>query len=181
MARTSVMWWPWVQRQLNARRWRPADLAREIRKRGGGPDESVIGRWKNRGSQPTRESVRIVAEVFHRDVREALVAAGLATAKEMAAPWGNPLGLDLMTVPDEALAEEVLARESLAEEVLARLARRGLRQHQPVAASIGAATGRTTIPTSSSASSRHTVPTDTEPAPPTSEEDEGAEVDAHCA
>jgi hypothetical protein len=172
MARTSEMWWPWLQRQLDARDWRPADLAREIRTRiGHGPDESVIGRWKNKGSAPTRESVIAVAEALHVDVRKALIAAGMVTASELDAPWADPSRVDLTSVPDEALAEEVLTR----------LVRRTNRRHQPAAASIGVATGRTTMATSSSEGSRHSVPTDSESAPPSSGEGEGAEVDAHCA
>lgn len=169
MARTSHMWWPWVQRNLDARGWKPADLAREIRAElGHGPDESVIGRWRNKGATPTRESVRAVAAVFHRDVREALVAAGLVTARELDAAWADPSRIDLTIVPDEALAEEVAAR------LVRRTVRSPRRPRQPATAN-----GRTTIaPTS--ADSRHAVPADAEMAPPLSEESEGA-VNADCA
>jgi hypothetical protein len=169
MAQTSAMWWPWVQRQLNARDWRPADLAREIRKLGGGPDESVIGRWKNKGATPTRESVIAVAKAFHCDrdgVRRALIAAGLVTAREFDAPWADPMKVDLTTVPDEALAKEVVAR----------LVRRAARQP--------AANGpsRTTIATTDPGGTRHTVPAETTTAPPSSGEDERAGTNVeHCA
>lgn len=109
MARLTSPWWQWVQRNLDALGWTAADLARAVQlEAGDGPDESVIGRWKNRGAEPTIESIRAVARVFHRDFREALIASGKVTADELNAPWARRS--DLATVPDDALALEVQAR-----------------------------------------------------------------------
>jgi hypothetical protein len=188
------MWWPWVQRQLDARGWVPADLAREIRKRGGGPDESAIGRWKNKGSAPTRESVRAVTAVFRCDrdgVRKAKIAAGLVTADDLDAPWPDLSRLDapwpdlsridLTAVPDEALAEQM---KELADEVAARLTRRAPRPLHPATATANGA-NHTMIATTTGGASRHIIPAaETESVPPSSGEDEGTglSIDAgHCA
>jgi hypothetical protein len=116
MARTSsrsarsATWWPWVQRLLDARGWTPADLSRATSGQGR-IDESVIGRWKNHGSRPEIESVRIVAKVFGRDIREAIVRAGFVTAKELNAAWPDLSEEDLAAgLSDDALIEEVRSR-----------------------------------------------------------------------
>jgi hypothetical protein len=188
MARSAPMWWPWVQMRLDERGWIPADLAREIRKLGFvGPDESAIGRWKNKGSAPTRESVRAVTAVFHCDrdaVRKAKIAAGLVTADDLDAPWPDLSLLDapwpdlsridLTAVPDEALAEQM---KELADEVAARLVR-GHAAHRQSAPSANGASRTPIAPTGPG--SRHVVPADAETAPPLSEESERG-VNADCA
>lgn len=110
MAR-STRWWSWVQRWLDAYGWSPADLARAVKAEtgGDGPDESVIGRWKTRGATPTNENIRVVAKVLKRDVREALIASGLFTARELNAPWPDYRTL-LASAPDEDFADEAQAR-----------------------------------------------------------------------
>jgi hypothetical protein len=100
-----------VRRNLDARDWTNADLARAIRHQfGHGPDESVIGRWRTRGARPNRESVEKVAAVFGVDIRKALVAAGYVRAHEIDAEWADPGAVDLSEIPDEALIEEVQTR-----------------------------------------------------------------------
>jgi transcriptional regulator with XRE-family HTH domain len=109
MGRSASSWWSWVQRNLDAQGWTPADLARAVELEvGDGPDESVIGRWKNRGTTPTVDSIRAVATVFNRDFRKALIASGLVTARELNAPWAR--GVDLTDISDDDLAREVQAR-----------------------------------------------------------------------
>jgi hypothetical protein len=99
-----------VQRHLDQRGWLPADLSRATRGQGR-IDESVIGRWKNHSTRPEIESVRIVAKVFGRDVREAMIRAGYATAKELNAAWPDLSDADLAArLSDDALIEEIRAR-----------------------------------------------------------------------
>jgi len=180
MARSSPLWWPWVQRQLDARRWNPARLAREIAKFADGPSESAIGRWQNQGSAPSPESVHAVAKAFHVDVRKALAAANLATARELNAPWLDPSRIDLTAMPDEALAEQM---KELANEAATRLARRAARPLQPATATVNGTNHATTTTATAAGPSRHIIPAaETELVPPSSDEDEGMSVDAgHCA
>lgn len=110
--RSSSQWWPWVEKQLDARGWTKADLMRATAKYGRKVDESVIGRWQNRGSMPTRESVRAVAAVFQADMRPALIAAGLVSATELGAEWVEERTgeIDLSQASDDALIEEIRLR-----------------------------------------------------------------------
>lgn len=103
-------WWPWVQRNLDAYDLTNADLARATRDHGDPVDVSVIGRWRNHGAEPTIPSVRVVATVFKRDIRDALIAAGLLTAEELHAPWVKPDDADLTAVPDEVILAELQRR-----------------------------------------------------------------------
>jgi hypothetical protein len=102
-----TQWWKWVDQHLNVRCWTNADLARAARQYGTSVDESVIGRWKNRGATPELQSVRAVARAFERDIREAAIAAGLLTAEEIHSPWP---ALDLAWFSDEQLIAEVQRR-----------------------------------------------------------------------
>jgi transcriptional regulator with XRE-family HTH domain len=94
---------------MAAEGWSTADLARATK---GGISESTIGRWKNRGWRPDVESVRIVAKVFDYDIRKALVASGIITAKELNAPAADPSRPDLTVVSDDALVDEIRKRLS---------------------------------------------------------------------
>lgn len=99
-------WWDYVKLLLDARGWTRADLAHAT-----GIDQSVIGRWERRGSTPSPRLVRIVAEAFDRDVREAAIAAGHYTAEELAGADGaDPFTVDLTAVPHERLMHEVYSR-----------------------------------------------------------------------
>jgi transcriptional regulator with XRE-family HTH domain len=172
MPRSSTSrWWRWVQRNLDARSWTNADLARAIRERGGSVDESVIGRWKNRGATPSPDSVRLVAKVFGRNIREAIIASELFTARELNAELLDPANTDLTRVPDELLIDEL--RQRIA-------ARHEQAQHeQPSPASKrrarkpAASRTATTVRTGSGHST--TIPLDGQTNnPPPSEEDEGS-------
>ena len=169
MARSSPMWWPWVQRGLDERGWTPARLAHEIRTQlGYGPDESTIGRWKNKGSAPTRESVRAVAAVFRCDVRKALRAA----------EWIDLSQIDLSLVPDEVLEDEVYGRQ-------VRRRRGASPQCQPAVVAVTANGANHSTTATTSGASRHVVSgAETTTVPPSSGEDEGTglSIDAsHCA
>jgi hypothetical protein len=154
-----------VQRNLDARSWTNADLARAIRERGGSVDESVIGRWKNRGATPSPDSVRLVAKVFGRNIREAIIAAELFTARELNAELLDPANTDLSQVDDELLIDELRSRIA---------ARHEQAQHeQPSPASKRAASRMATVRTG--ASHETTIPLDGQTKnPPPSEEDEGS-------
>lgn len=90
---------------MTARGWSPADLSRAS-----GVDQSVIGRWRDKGATPSPDNVRKVARGLARDVLEAAVAAGHYTADELARPGVRPVDLDLSAVSHEDLRDEVYAR-----------------------------------------------------------------------
>lgn len=179
MPRSSPSWWPWVARELNRRDWTNADLARAIRaKTGRGPDESVIGRWRNRGTTPTRESVRLVAEAFGRPHRDALIAAGWLTAREFNADWTPPDEAAPSAMTDEELADKL---RELAEEVQTRVTRRrvtGRPHRESDLDQCPASNGVTVSPNSAGGNSTAvaTYPRQTEPAPSSPGEDERAGV-----
>lgn len=175
MSRSSP-WWQWVQRNLDALGWRPADLAHAIRNEvGDGPDESVIGRWKNKGATPTLDSVRAVAQVFHTDIRQAIIASGLMTARELNAAWPEWTEEDLARqLPDDVLLEEVRAR-------LSRRRRQPASRPRSRAVTPSPERGpdRTTISPSSHDGDSTTVvqhPLDKAETPPSHHGDEGAEA-----
>jgi len=92
---------------MAAREWTPADLSRAS-----GIDQSVIGRWRDKGATPSPENVRRVARGLARDVLEAAIAAGHYTADELARPGVRRPDLDLSDVSHEDLRDEVYARMS---------------------------------------------------------------------
>ena len=92
-------WAEYVQAHLDGLGWSNATLAAASKL-----DRSLIGRWLNEGKQPSIESIRAVARVFKRDIREALVAAGYFTEDEMKVSAPQPPDLHLLD-DDELLAE----------------------------------------------------------------------------
>lgn len=164
-----------MQRNLDARSWTNADLARAIRERGGSIDESVIGRWKNRGATPSPDNIRVVAKVFGRNIREAILASELFTARELNAELLDPANTDLSQVDDELLIDELRSRiaarhEQARQEQPSPTSKR--RARKPAASRM--ATVRTgsgheaTIPIDGHTDDGHTKN------PPPSEEDEGS-------
>lgn len=101
-------WWSYVQRLMDANGWSQADLARHS-----GIGESVIGRWRTRGSIPRPPTVQRVAATFDRDAREALIEAGHIHPRADRLPEpADPATVDLAAVPHERLLDELSTRLS---------------------------------------------------------------------
>ena len=78
---------------------RPADLSCRS-----GVDQTVIGRWWDKMAKPTSDNVRKIAKAFGRDIREAILASTSYTEEEI---YGQVMKMDLTSVADEALLEEI--------------------------------------------------------------------------
>lgn len=99
-----VQGWPdFIQRHLAARAWDKITLARVA-----DVDKSMVGRWLRGEADPAPESVRRVARVFRRPLRECLVIAGLYTEKEMY--HKGPQVPDVKLLTDEQLMDEIRER-----------------------------------------------------------------------
>jgi len=102
-------WWDWVQRLMDERALTPAGLSALS-----GVDQSVIGRWRDKGAVPSPDNVRKIAHALDQSVRQAAVMAGHYTAKELAGDDEpavvDPETVDLVVISDERFGAEALRR-----------------------------------------------------------------------
>jgi len=102
-------WWEWVERLMAERALTPAGLSALS-----GVDQSVIGRWRDKGAVPEPDNVRKIAHALGQSVRQAAVMAGHYTAEELAgdneSSVVDPDTVDLMTISDERFGAEALRR-----------------------------------------------------------------------
>ncbi len=104
MKRTA--WWDYVQRLMDARDLTAADLSRRS-----GVDQSVIGRWRDRGAKPSPENVRKIALALGQYVAQAAVQAGHYTAEELStSAVVDPEEVDLSAISDDRVLDEVRTR-----------------------------------------------------------------------